>query len=149
MRDAEKPFALVYPDAKHPERGTPKSAGADVFVYLPDEVHSVTIAPGESVMLGTGIRLREELREGYYIAMELRSHWRKKKCSSMGTGIIDGDYPDEINCFICNLSSVPVVITHGEAVAQFILKRHRTSEWGCAVRKAKRDGGWGSTGSGK
>lgn len=167
-------FIETEPDSRLPVRGTNKSAGVDVCAYIPDHyempssrlvrafrkfkawmgdrpykgewVSHFTIPPHETVMVRSGVRLREELPHGYYIQMSLRSSWRKKGLDCNSVGIIDGDYLDEIKHLVCNSSNKPVKIENGERLSQFVVLKHHADVLGCPIMEQKRTGGFGSTG---
>jgi deoxyuridine 5'-triphosphate nucleotidohydrolase len=152
-------FAKVVDDATIPVRGTPDSAGVDVFLYTeklfvdgflesgnPKYIRMEKIEPNETKLLRSGIRLKEPLPRGYYIQMSLRSSWRKKGLSSHGVGIIDGDYPDEIMHLVHNTTDKPIYIHNGERLSQFVVHAHHTQMLGCEIINKERTGGFGSTG---
>ena len=159
-------FAKVVDDATIPVRGTPDSAGVDVFFYTNEDhppssfamdifrktgCESVNsryeiVQPNETKLLRSGIRLKEPLPRGYYIQMSLRSSWRKKGLSSHGVGIIDGDYLDEIMHLVHNTTDKPICIHNGERLSQFVVHAHHTQMLGCEIINKERTGGFGSTG---
>lgn len=159
-------FAKVVDDATIPVRGTPDSAGVDVFFYTNEDHPPSSFAmgilrknghesvnsryeivqPNETKLLRSGIRLKEPLPRGYYIQMSLRSSWRKKGLSSHGVGIIDGDYLDEIMHLVHNTTDKPIYIHNGERLSQFVVHAHHTQMLGCEIINKERTGGFGSTG---
>lgn len=76
-----------YDNIKLPALATIMSAGYDFF--LP---HDVTLAPGETAKIATGIRVK--IDEGWFLAIYPRSSLGfKYRCQIDNTvGIIDGDY---------------------------------------------------------
>jgi dUTP pyrophosphatase len=65
-------------------------------------------------------------------------------------GTIDSDYPDEWCVPVKNGGTSPLVITHGERIAQVIISRFEALEFsaGTVARSTDRAGGFGSTGTG-
>jgi dUTP pyrophosphatase len=63
-------------------------------------------------------------------------------------GTIDADYPDEWCVPVKNGGVAPLVIRHGERIAQMVLMRFETLpfEFGQVGRTTERAGGFGSTG---
>lgn len=70
-----------------PKYQTPASAGCDVYARLEDHVYSITINPGETKLINTGIAT--EIPEGYEIQVRPRSGLALKNsvtvCNSPGT----------------------------------------------------------------
>ena len=86
--DAEK----IYSAIKVPERATSGSAGYDF--YAP---YSVSVAPGESVKIATGIRAR--IGEGWVLQIFPRSGlgFKYRLMLNNTVGIIDSDYSKSDN----------------------------------------------------
>ena len=115
-------FKKLTPDAILPKRQTRFSAGFDVFANE-DKV----IAAGETKLIGLGIAIDlaqesayemmgltvygsdraiaekiTKFKSTYYLELHIRSSLRAKGLTSLGTGIIDIDYPDEIKMVVYN-----------------------------------------------
>lgn len=82
----------IYERVTLPARATKGSAGYDFFLPLP-----VTLAPGRTMLIPTGIRVRME--EGWLLAMFPRSGlgFRYRMQLNNTVGIIDADYFDADN----------------------------------------------------
>lgn len=161
-------FKKLTPDARLPERATKYSAGFDVFAN-----EDVVIGAGESVKIGLGIVLDfdsiaqniaynrminlGDWMECHYFALHIRSSLRAKGLTSLGTGIIDMDYRDEIKMVIYNpildgYSNTGIggyqeyTVYKGDKIGQLILCRHEgwllPSEY---TKDEERTGGFGST----
>lgn len=154
-----------------PQRATKYSAGFDVFAN-----EDVVIGAGETKTIGVGVALDDLLfddkglvltKEGsdglffdisqHYFSLHIRSSLRAKGLTSLGTGIIDMDYRDEIKMVIHNpLQWVDhfdgsinpnYEIKKGDKIGQIILCRHEgwllPSEY---TKDEERIGGFGSSG---
>ena len=132
---------------KLPTYKTSGSSGMDLVAYIKNKI---TIDPGKTVMIPTGIAVA--IPKNYEIQIRPRSGLAAKKgISVLNTpGTIDSDYRGEIKIILINLSKKSFVVKSGDRVAQMIL---------CPVVKAKlkvvKDlpktirgkGGFGSTGN--
>ena len=119
---------LLDPRAKRPAYGSPDAAGADLYVLTDGPV---TIAPGETVLLHTGLAFA--IPKGYVGLVCARSSLGAKKglAPANKVGIIDADYRGEVR--VARLLIVPYL------TAEFI----RTDELDTTQRGS---GGFGSTG---
>ena len=109
---------------------------------------TITLAPGEKALVPLGFRAR--LPEGYEAQVRPRSGTSLKTdlviVNSPGT--IDADYPDEWCVPVKNGGTAPLVLKHGERIAQMVLCKYETLAWesGAVTRSTDRAGGFGSTG---
>ncbi len=132
--------------AKLPAYGTSQAAGADLHACLPD---SVTIAPGATAFIPTGIAL--EVPEGCAGLIYARSGLACKRglAPANKVGVIDSDYRGEICVALYNHGTEPQTIQNGERIAQFLITPVLTPEY-CAVDVLsdtdRGTGGFGSTG---
>ena len=101
-----------------PIRGTSSSAGYDLCA---DISSSVFIAPGETVLIGTGISMA--IPDGYYGGVYARSGLSSKEGLRPAncTGVIDSDYRGEIKVPIHNDSKETRTIKSGQKIAQMII----------------------------
>ena len=118
-------FKKLTADAILPKRQTRFSAGFDVFAN-----EDVVICAGETKLIGLGIAIDKNLLEklipkkvyplpsieadiywssvchnffeSHYLELHIRSSLRAKGLTSLGTGVIDIDYPDEIKMVVHN-----------------------------------------------
>ena len=126
-----------------PKRATAGSAGYDFFA--PD---SFSVAPGESVKIATGIRVKIE--DGWVLKIYPRSSLGFKYRLSLNNtvGIIDSDYynaDNEGHIFIkmTNCGDKPLTVEKGQAFAQGIFVEYGiTYDDDC---QTARKGGFGST----
>ncbi len=101
-----------------PTYGTPYAAGADLYACLEKEI---TIAPGETVFVPTGIAM--EVPEGCAGLIYARSGLACKRglAPANKVGVVDSDYRGEIIVVLHNHGSVPQTIANGERIAQIII----------------------------
>lgn len=176
-------FKLINGGEKLPTRATRFSAGFDVY-SREDKV--IGAGCPELIGLGIAIDLSEieghfigvyidergieteyldehalaEFKERHYLELHIRSSLRAKGITSLGTGVIDIDYDQEIKMVVHNpISDVngylqgrphlfDFTIKKGDRIGQLILKRH---EGYLLPEKytlnAERNGGFGSSGA--
>lgn len=103
-----------------PAYGSTAAAGADLYACLEDK-DNVEIAPGEMVMIPTGLAM--EIPEGFAGLIYARSGLASKKglAPANKVGVIDADYRGEIKIPLYNHSSKTAVVEQGERIAQMIL----------------------------
>lgn len=129
-------------------RGTEESAGTDI----PSPI-DVTIPPGETVHIPTGLRscFGTPFQPGMRALLDVRSRSSLAKRSvfvANSPGTIDKDYEGIIGVLLHNLSNEPVMISRGEYIAQLVyLETPLTTCLELLVKRPKRgEGGFGSTG---
>ena len=110
---------------KLPTYKTSGSSGMDLVAYIKNKI---TIDPGKTVMIPTGIAVA--IPKNYEIQIRPRSGLAAKKgISVLNTpGTVDSDYRGEIIIILINLSKKSFVVKSGDRVAQMIL---------CPVAKGK------------
>ncbi|NLC77216.1 MAG: dUTP diphosphatase [Clostridia bacterium] len=131
---------------KLPRRKTKWSAGYDL-----EAAAMVTIPPGETVLVPTGLKVYMEQDE--VLMLYIRSSLAVKQglVLANGTGIIDADYVDNpdneghIQLAISNCSGETVTIAKGQAVAQGIFLKYLLTD--DDEPGGERLGGFGSTGN--
>ena len=136
----------LHPNAQLPTYGSAYAAGADLYACLETPV---TIAPGESVWIPTGIAL--EVPEGCAGLVYARSSLGVKRglAPANKVGVIDSDYRGEIRVVLLNHGNQVQTIEHGERVAQFIITPVLTPAYYEAdelTDTQRGTGGFGSTG---
>ena len=134
------------PDAKLPERGTPKSAAYDLFACIPD---TVFVNPHETVKIGTGLAMA--LPEDYFAAIYARSGLSTKEGLRPANcvGVCDADYRGEYIVAVHNDSWHERLIRPGEKIAQLILQKKYEIEFEEVDEldsTERGEGGFGSTG---
>lgn len=129
-----------------PTYGSTGAAGADLYALLSD---ILTINPGETVLVGTGVAM--EIPEGFVGLVFARSGLSTKKglAPANKVGVIDSDYRGEIKVPIFNQSSIAQNIENGERIAQIVIAPFLSAEFN-EVKKLdntlRGEDGFGSTG---
>lgn len=134
------------PRAILPTYGSAEAAGADLYACLEAPV---TVEPGETVWIPTGIAL--EVPRGCAGLVYARSGLATKRglAPANKVGVVDSDYRGEINVVLHNHGSQPQRIENGERVAQLLITPVLTPdyEWTQDLSGTVRgEGGFGSTG---
>ena len=132
--------------ASIPTRGSALAAGYDLYACLAERV---TIAPGQTVSVGTGLAM--ELPEGWFAAIFARSGLAMKKGLRPANcvGVCDADYRGEYIVPLYNDSGEPRTVENGERIAQMVLLPCRSLEFELADQlgdTGRGEGGFGSTG---
>ena len=130
-----------------PTYGTEFSAGADLYALIDG---SVTIEPGETKMIGTGLAFA--IPEGLVGLIFARSSLGTKKglAPANKVGVIDSDYRGEVRVVLHNHSSVAQTIENGERIAQMAFVPYYAAEFSVVDELSatlRGEGGFGSTGN--
>ena len=138
-----RPMAII------PERKTAGSVGFDVSACLEQDV---TIMPGETHMVGSGLVIA--LEQGYAAFLYARSGLGIKQgiVPANCVGVVDSDYRGEVIVGLKNMSNVPFNVKHGDRIAQMVISKCELPEIVLCdyLDETKRgDGGFGSTGDGR
>ena len=104
-------------DVKSPERGTPASAGIDLFV--PNDFKHVVLEPGEDVNIPSGIHV--DVPKGYALIAFNKSGVAVNKQLQVGACVVDEDYQGEVHIHVRNIGTETTKIVRGEKLVQFIL----------------------------
>lgn len=136
----------LHPMATLPTYGSVEAAGADLYACLEEPV---TIAPGETAWIPTGIAL--EVPKGCAGLVYARSSMGAKRglAPANKVGVVDSDYRGEIRVVLLNHGKVPQTVENGERVAQFLITPVLTPAYVEAEELTDSDrgtGGFGSTG---
>lgn len=134
------------PNAILPTYGSVEAAGADLYACLESPV---TIEPGETVWIPTGIAL--EVPKGCAGLVYARSSMGVKRglAPANKVGVIDSDYRGEIRVVLLNHGNQTQTVEHGERVAQFLITPVVTPDYMEVESLSDTDrgaGGFGSTG---
>jgi dUTP pyrophosphatase len=137
---------LIEDEELLPFYATAHAAGADIKAHLKTPI---TIAPGHSHLVPTGIRMA--IPEGYEIQVRPRSGLAlKNQITVLNTpGTIDADYRGEVGVILINHGKESFTVTPGMRIAQLILapvtRAHFTISSELTATK-RGDGGFGHTG---
>lgn len=129
-----------------PTYGSEFAAGADLYACM-DE--AVTVEPGQTVMVHTGIAM--EIPAGFAGLVYARSGLASKKglAPANKVGVIDADYRGEIMVALHNHGVSAQTVDPGERIAQLVIAPYivgaflQVDELSDTVRG---EGGFGSTG---
>lgn len=133
------------PDVAVPDYAHPGDAGVDLVT-----TSDVTVAPGERVMVGTGVAIA--LPAGYAAFVHPRSGLAHRLGVSIlnSPGTVDAGYRGEIRIVLVNHDlREAVTFDRGDRVAQLVIQRVEQARFHEVERlpeTARGDGGYGSTG---
>lgn len=139
-------FKKLRAGAVTPTRGSAYAAGYDLYACLDN---TVTIAPGETAMISTGLSVA--VPEGYFGAVFARSGFASKQGLRPANcvGVCDSDYRGEYTVALHNDSALPREIANGDRIAQLVVMPFLEVEFEEAEElseTARGAGGFGSTG---
>ena len=132
--------------AKLPTYGSAQAAGADLYACLEK---AVTIAPGETVFVPTGIALEVPLGCAGLIYARSGMACKRGLAPANKVGVVDSDYRGEIIVALHNHGNVHQTVEHGERVAQFVITPVLTPAYEMVKELSdteRNQGGFGSTG---
>ena len=137
---------LLREGASAPVYGSAAAAGADLRACLDAPV---TIEPGQTVMIPTGLAMA--LPEGWAGLVYARSGLASKGglAPANKVGVIDSDYRGEVMVALHNHGTAARCVEPGERIAQLVLARAPQAEFTVTDRldeTARGSGGFGSTG---
>ncbi len=128
-------------DAKLPTKGTPSSAGFDLYALSRKVIH-----PGETILIQTGLCM--SIEEGYEGQIRPRSGLALKEEVGAILGTIDADYRNDVGIIFHNWGPTPFVVEAGMRIAQIVFNKLpavRLVEVD-KLNETARKGGFGSTG---
>ena len=133
--------------AIEPTKGSEKAAGYDLYANINGN-DSITINPGETVVIGTGLSF--ELPDNTFAAIFARSGLSTKSglAPANKVGVCDSDYRGEYKVPLHNHSNTPATVNHGDRIAQMVIMPFIPIELeeGELSDTARGSGGFGSTG---
>lgn len=137
---------LLDPRAQMPTYGSVDAAGADLYAVTDGPV---TVAPGETVLLHTGLALA--IPRGFVGLVYARSGLATKQglAPANKVGVIDADYRGELMVALHNHSAEPRTVEHGERIAQLVITPYLTAQFTQQEElddTQRGEGGFGSTG---
>ena len=137
----------VRKDAILPEYQTAGAAGFDFHACLNEPI---TIAPGDSAAIPTGVAV--EIPAGFELQIRARSGMAFKNNVGLvnGVGTIDADFRGEMMVKLINFGKEDFVVEPGMRIAQGIVAKVERIEWEETddLAETKRgEGGFGSTGN--
>ena len=141
------PVQKLRPEARIPTQGSARAAGCDLYACLDAPV---TVAPGETALIGTGLAIA--VPEGCFADIFARSGLATKRGLRPANcvGVIDSDYRGEYCVPLYNDSAAPQTVAPGDRIAQLIVLPCFSLEFELreALDETERGaGGFGSTGA--
>ena len=133
--------------AKIPTRGTPSSAGLDLYAASDEQIR---VLPHDTVKVPTGIAV--EIPNGYFGAIYPRSGLATKRGLRLANcvAVIDSDYRGEILVALHNDSGHVQYVDVNERIAQLIIQPYLNVEFNQVdelTDTERGNKGFGSTGS--
>lgn len=137
-------------DVKTPVYGTDGSAGIDFFV--PKDFDSVTLHPGGSALIPSGIKAR--VPNGYALIAHNKSGVATNKRLQVGACVVDSDYQGEIHLHVYNstadqytgiMADMKLVQFLLIPVAHAVLIECQTLDQVFPSESSRGEGGFGST----
>ncbi len=132
-------------DAKLPTKGTPLSAGYDLYAS-----EDVNIPPFSKKMVSTGVAMT--VPEGTYGRVAPRSGLAHKNSIDVLAGVIDRGYTGEVKVILMNLSNETQKFPKHTRIAQLVLEKIENAEvkevfdLTTTIKSDRGSGGFGSTG---
>jgi dUTP pyrophosphatase len=138
-------FKKLTPFATTPTRGTPDSAGLDLYA-----ADTMTIPIHTCVKIPTDIAM--EIPSGYFGGVYSRSGTATKRGLriAQGVAIIDSDYRGNIIVPLFNDSDQPQIVERGERIAQLVVQPYLQINLNLVDELTETErgvGGFGSTGT--
>ena len=147
MAQATINFKKTHPRAVVPTRSTPGAAGYDMCACIETPV---TIYPGETVMIPTGIAMEIPLGVAGLIFPRSGMATKRGLAPANKVAVIDPDYRGEIFIALLNHGKVHQVIQPGDRIAQMLLVPYFAPEFTeveALTETQRGEGGFGSTGT--
>ena len=135
----------LHPDAVLPRYGSADAAGADLC-----SVAEVTIAPGETKLVPTGLSMAIPQGFGGFIFARSGLATKRGLAPANKVGVIDADYRGEILVALYNQGAEPQTLEKGERIAQMVFlpcPQGIFQEMDTLNETARGEGGFGSTGT--
>ena len=134
------------PGATLPAYGSTGAAGADLTACLEE---SVTIAPGQTAFIPTGIALEVPVNCAGLVYARSGMACKQGLAPANKVGVIDSDYRGEIMVALHNHGSQARTVEPGQRIAQLLITPVLTPAYQEAMElsdTARDAGGFGSTG---
>ena len=132
--------------AKLPAYGTSEAAGADLYACLEE---AVTVAPGQTAFIPTGIALEVPKHCAGLIYARSGLACKRGLAPANKVGVIDSDYRGEICVVLYNHGTSAQIVDNGDRIAQLVITPVLQPVYEAAEDlddTARSGGGFGSTG---
>ena len=147
MPDFNINIKKMNPRAVIPAQGTQGAAGYDLCACVEAPV---TIYPGETVMIPTGLAMEIPLGIAGLIFARSGLATQRGLAPANKVGVIDADYRGELMVSLYNHSGEVRTVNDGDRIAQMVITPYLTADFQPADElddTARGSGGFGSTGS--
>lgn len=104
---------------RRPTRSNPSDAGLDVYAHFEYDDGQCLIKPGESALIGTGLRFG--IPHGYMLQVMNRSSVASKLSLVVGAHVIDSGYDGEVFINLHNVGRESQVVKNGQKIAQLVM----------------------------
>jgi dUTP pyrophosphatase len=111
-------YHRIHFNSHPPTRGNPSDAGLDVY-FSPKAREPVTISPGQSVILPTGLKFG--VPHGYMLEVKNRSSVASKRSLIVGACVVDSGYDGEVFVNLHNIGTEPQVVDPHTKIAQVVM----------------------------
>jgi dUTP pyrophosphatase len=111
-------YHRIHFNSHPPTRGNPSDAGLDVY-FSPKAREPVTISPGQSVILPTGLKFG--VPHGYMLEVKNRSSVASKRSLIVGACVVDSGYDGEVFVNLHNIGTEPQVVEPHTKIAQVVM----------------------------
>jgi len=134
----------IDPDAILPSKAHPTDAGYDLYA-----VQTLTIQPGESALVGTGIAMALPTATEAQVRPRSGIALKHQVTVLNAPGTIDADYRGEVKVILINHGRAPFQIEKGMKIAQMVIApvlATQLSEASSLDDTQRGEGGFGSSG---
>ena len=111
-------YHRIHFNSHPPTRGNPSDAGLDVY-FSPKEREAITIEPGQSVILSTGLKFG--VPHGYMLEVKNRSSVASKRSLIVGACVVDSGYDGEVFVNLHNIGTEPQIVEPHTKIAQVVM----------------------------
>lgn len=133
-------------EALIPVYGTEFAAGADLYACIDGDI---TIKPGQTVMIPTGIGMEIPTQYAGFIYARSGLSTKQGLAPANKVGVVDSDYRGEIKVALYNQSNEDRTVSKNDRIAQIVIAPFLKAEFNLVdeLSDTKRsDGGFGHTG---
>lgn len=109
----------IYNDSKIPTKAHQHDAGFDLYAHFGKEREELVLQPGQSVLIGTGIKVSVPDNCAMHIAN--RSGLASKHSLFVGACIVDPGYSNEVFVNLHNFGNNDYVVKKGDRIAQAMI----------------------------
>ena len=112
-------YSFTHPNVIPPTRANPSDAGLDIFFSPLDTNEVIELAPGQSCLLQTGLRVG--VPHAHMLQIMNRSSVASKRSLLVGACVVDSGYDGEVFVNLHNVGTSIQRIERGQKIAQAVL----------------------------